>query len=81
MSYSNICVCNWEIDEITLLDPSANIIWKFVDKQLLLSPGNVTSDANGNIYVLGSASYNIVFISADGKKEDSCLVEKMVFKM
>ncbi|VDI41181.1 Hypothetical predicted protein [Mytilus galloprovincialis] len=67
LSKSNLCVCDQETDEILLFDLSANILWKFVDKNLLLTPGNVTSDANGNIYVLGLASYNVVFISADGK--------------
>lgn len=69
LSNSNVCVSHCETDEIILLDPSANIIWKFIDKNLLLSPVNVTSDVNGNIYALGRASYNIVFISADGKQK------------
>ncbi|CAC5423974.1 unnamed protein product [Mytilus coruscus] len=55
------------------VDPSANIIWKFIDKKLLMSPSKLTSDAYGNIYVLGEASYNVVYISADGKQSRQLL--------
>lgn len=67
LSKNNVCVCDFDTDEVILLDLQENIIWKFVDKNVLLSPTHLTSDANGNIYALGRASYNVVFLSADGK--------------
>ncbi|VDI63540.1 Hypothetical predicted protein [Mytilus galloprovincialis] len=73
MSNSNICMSKSYTDDITLFDPSANIIWKFVDHELLRSPTHLTSDANGNIYVIGKTSYNVVFISADGKQSRQLL--------
>lgn len=73
MSKSNICMSDMYEDFITLLDPSANIIWRFIDKELLQSPTHLTSDSNGNIYVLGQNSYNVVFISADGKQSRQLL--------
>lgn len=73
ISTCNVCMSNTYTGSITLFDPSSNIIWKFRDKKLLDSPENLTSDEKGNIYVLGRHTYNVVFISADGKQSRQLL--------
>lgn len=65
-SQNNVCMINSYEDTVTLFDPSAKVIWKFIDKDLLRSPSRLTSGANGSIYVL---NYNgVVCISAHGKQ-------------
>lgn len=65
-SQNNVCMSNSYEDTVTLFDPLAKVIWKFLDKDLLRSPNRLTSDANGNIYVLNSSG--VVCISAHGKQ-------------
>lgn len=58
---------NCETDEITCYDLNGKVIWTFCDEQILSGPVGLSTDASGNVFVLGFSSNNLVVISADGK--------------
>lgn len=50
------------------------VLWEFEDKKLEW-PMGVTTDNDGNVYVVGSSSHNVLVISPDGKHHRELLNE------
>ena len=65
---NNICFTNSDQNSVTLVDSALNIIWKFEDRTMLRFPQGITADGDGNVFITGCFSNNVVFISADGRK-------------
>ncbi|CAG2216954.1 unnamed protein product [Mytilus edulis] len=53
---------------VTCCDYHGNILWTFCDKSLLLDPVGISVDNDGNVYVAGYHSNNVVVISPDGQR-------------
>lgn len=53
---------------IECCDIKGNVVWSFEDIEVLKQPRGIVVDKNGNIFVVGGLSENIVVISTDGKK-------------
>lgn len=68
----SICYTDTERDKVVLLNSVPQVLWKYQDK-LLGSPSKLTFDKQGNIYVVGGSTYNVVFISHDGKQSRQVL--------
>ncbi|VDI23368.1 Hypothetical predicted protein [Mytilus galloprovincialis] len=49
--------------------------WTFKDNMVLNEPGGIAVDNNGNVYVVGEKSLNVVIISSDGKHHKQLLSE------
>ncbi|CAG2208911.1 unnamed protein product [Mytilus edulis] len=56
--------CN---DSVTCCDYHGHILWTFCDKSVVRSPQGVSVDNDGNVYVVGCNTSNVVVISADGQ--------------
>ncbi|CAG2249869.1 unnamed protein product [Mytilus edulis] len=56
--------CN---DSVTCCDYHGHILWTFCDKSVVRSPQGVSVDNDGNVYVVGGYTNNVVVISADGQ--------------
>lgn len=65
----NIYFAYWKENTVFCCDMSGKILWKVKDRNLL-SPTGVTTDSDGNVYVSGFESNNVMRISNDGKRKD-----------
>ncbi|CAG2191121.1 unnamed protein product [Mytilus edulis] len=45
-----------------------NTIWTFCDRSVLMSPLGISVDNDGNVYVAGNYTHNVVIISPDGQR-------------
>ena len=54
-------------DTVTCCDLHGTTQWKFKDVHVLKSPHGISVDNDGNVYVVGCSSNNIVVISPDGQ--------------
>ncbi|XP_063426089.1 uncharacterized protein LOC134709891 [Mytilus trossulus] len=54
-------------DSVTCCDNHGHILWTFCDKSVLRSPQGVSVDNDGNVYVVGRYTSNVVVIAADGQ--------------
>ncbi|XP_076076632.1 uncharacterized protein LOC143047448 [Mytilus galloprovincialis] len=52
---------------VTCCDYHGHILWTFCDKCVMHSPKGVSVDHDGNVYVVGGYTSNVVVISADGQ--------------
>lgn len=43
------------------------ILWVFTNESVLETPGGITVDDKGNVFVVGTRFHNIIVISPDGK--------------
>ena len=50
--------------------------WKFNDKRVLREPVGISVDNDGNVYVVGYSSRNVVVISPDGQRHRQLLSSK-----
>lgn len=69
---NKICYTEPSSDQVTLLNSASNVLWKYKDA-ILRCPMKATFDKRGNIYVVGQSTYNVVFISHDGKQSRQVL--------
>ncbi|CAG2241606.1 unnamed protein product [Mytilus edulis] len=53
---------------VTCCDYHGNILWTFCDQSLLLDPAGISVDNDGNVYVAGYLTGNVVVISPDGQR-------------
>ncbi|XP_052064799.1 uncharacterized protein LOC127704703 [Mytilus californianus] len=53
---------------VTCYDLKGNKQWAFMNKSVLKYPTGISVDNNGNVFVVGRTSNNVVVISADGKR-------------
>ncbi|CAG2249870.1 uncharacterized protein [Mytilus edulis] len=54
-------------DSVTCCDYHGHILLTFCDKSLLLCPLGISVDNDGNVYVVGNRTQNVVVISPDGQ--------------
>ena len=52
---------------VTCCDYHGNTLWTFCDRSVLMSPLSISVDNDGNLYVVGLYSHNLVIISPDGQ--------------
>ncbi|XP_063404186.1 uncharacterized protein LOC134687657 [Mytilus trossulus] len=53
---------------VTCCDYHGYILWTFCDKSVLEYPVGISVDSDGNVFVAGQYTHNIVVISPDGKR-------------
>ncbi|CAC5408466.1 unnamed protein product [Mytilus coruscus] len=59
---------NHKDHSVTCCDYHGNILWTFCDKTVLLFPLGVSVDNDGNVFVVGYSTQNVVVISPDGQR-------------
>jgi hypothetical protein len=57
---------NYSTHTVTCCDLQGTTQWKFKDEHVLRCPRGISIDNDGNVYVAGRDSSNVVFISPDG---------------
>ena len=67
---------NPDNDTVTGSDLHGTIKWKFKDENLLKCPLGISVDNDGNLFVVGFISENVVVISPDGQKQRQILSKK-----
>lgn len=68
VSQDKLYSARWDTGEIFCYDLQGKTNWKFENKSLVNPPNGITTDIEGNAYVTGSFSNNVIFISSDGKE-------------
>ena len=71
---------NYFTHTVTCCDLHSTTPWKFNDKCVLLYPCGISVDNNGNVYVVGCNSNNVVVISPDGQRHRQLLSSKVGLK-
>jgi hypothetical protein len=67
---------NYNTDVVTCCDLHGTTQWEFKDKRVLLGPRGISVDNDGNVYVVGYYSNNVVVISTDGQRHRQLLSSK-----
>ncbi|XP_071136151.1 chromosome partition protein Smc-like [Mytilus edulis] len=67
---------NSDTHSVTCCDYHGNILWTFCHISILLSPFGISVDKNGNVFVVGLGSRNVVVISPDGQSFRQLLSRK-----
>jgi DNA-binding beta-propeller fold protein YncE len=60
---------------VTCCDLHGTTQWQFNDERVLQSPCGISVDNEGNVYVVGNSSNNVVVISSDGQRHRQLLSE------
>ena len=55
-------------DTVTCCDLDGTTQWEFTDKRVLQCPRGISVDNDGNVYVVGRTSKNVVVMSPDGQR-------------
>ncbi|XP_063401781.1 uncharacterized protein LOC134686006 [Mytilus trossulus] len=53
---------------VTCCDFHGNLLWMFYDESILTSPLGISADNDGNVFVVGFGTNNVVAISPDGQR-------------
>jgi DNA-binding beta-propeller fold protein YncE len=61
---------------VTCCDLHGTTQWEFKDNRVLRSPGGISVDNDGNVYVVGFSFNNVVVISPDGQRHRQLLSSK-----
>jgi DNA-binding beta-propeller fold protein YncE len=61
---------------VTCCDLHGTTQWEFGDKRVLRGPRGISVDNDGNVYVVGCDSSNVVVISHDGQCDKELLSSK-----
>jgi DNA-binding beta-propeller fold protein YncE len=67
---------NFNTDTVTCCELHGTTQWKFNDKRVLREPVGISVDNDGNVYVVGYSSRNVVVISPDGQRHRQLLSSK-----
>ena len=67
---------NWNTGTVTCCDLQGTTQWEFKDERVLRYPRGITVDNDGNVYVTGRDSNNVVVISPDGQRHKQLLSSK-----
>jgi WD40 repeat protein len=67
---------NFNTHTVTCCDLHGTTQWEFKDERVLQCPRGITVDNDGNVYVVGCSSSNVVFISPDGQRHRQLLSSK-----
>ena len=83
---SNICYVATSGDKLYYTNTSTNTVtccdlhgttqWEFKDKRVLQHPLGISVDNDGNVYVVGCWSSNVVVVSPDGQRHRQLLASK-----
>ena len=63
-------------DAVTYCNLQGTTQWEFSDKHILEGPRGISVDNDGNVYVVGRCSANVVVISPDGQRNRQLLSSK-----
>ncbi|CAC5424024.1 unnamed protein product [Mytilus coruscus] len=55
-------------DSVTCCDFQGKILWTFSDASVLKTPLGISTDNNGNVFVAGANTDNVIVFSPDGKR-------------
>jgi WD40 repeat protein len=64
---------NTNTNTVTCCDLHGTSQWKFKDTRVLQSPFGISVDNDGNVYVVGYYTHNVVIISPDGQRHRQLL--------
>ena len=64
---------NTNTHSVTCCDLHGATQWKFKDERILQCPRGISVDNDGNVYVVGNRSNNVVVISPDGQRHRTLL--------
>ncbi|CAG2226593.1 unnamed protein product [Mytilus edulis] len=64
---------NYEYNNVVCCDRNGALVWTFKDDFVLKEPEGIAVDNNGNVYVVGEKSSNVVILSNDGKHHKELL--------
>ncbi|CAC5390580.1 unnamed protein product [Mytilus coruscus] len=69
---TSVCGCSMLPDDggnhsVTCCDYYGNILWTFCNKSVLAGPNGISVDNDGNLFVAGVWTQNVVVISSDGQ--------------
>jgi hypothetical protein len=67
---------NYNTDAVTCCDLHGTTQWEFKEQRVLLGPRGISVDNDGNVYVVGYYSNNVVVISTDGQRHRQLLSSK-----
>ena len=67
---------NTDTHIVTCCDLHGTTQWKFTDERVLSIPRGITVDNDGNVYVVGCNTNNVVVISPDGQSHKQLLSSK-----
>lgn len=63
----NLFYTNCNDGSVTCIDFQGNVKWEFKNKSVLDAPFGISVDRDGNVYVVGEYSNNVVIISPNGQ--------------
>jgi hypothetical protein len=66
----------WNTHTVTRCDSYGTTQWRFRDTRVLQGPLGISVDNDGNVYVVGHISSNVVVISPDGQRHRELLSSK-----
>ena len=66
----------WKTHTVTCCDLQGTTQWEFKDTHVLQYPLGISVDNDGNVYVVGFRSKNVVVISSDGQRHRQLLSDK-----
>jgi hypothetical protein len=75
-SGDNLYYTNTDTHTVTYCNLHGTTQWEFKDERLLQYPLGISVDNDGNVYVVGYDSNNVVVISPDGKRHRQLLSSK-----
>ncbi|XP_071121456.1 RB1-inducible coiled-coil protein 1-like [Mytilus edulis] len=64
---------NPKANTVTCYDQQGKTHWTFRNERILQTPAGISVDDNGDVYVLGRGSNNLIMISTDGKRHRQLL--------
>ena len=67
---------NYRTHTVTCCDLHGTTQWQFKDERVLRRPYGISVDKDGNVYVVGHDSNNMVVISSDGQRHRQLLSNK-----
>jgi DNA-binding beta-propeller fold protein YncE len=76
ISGDKLYYANVNAHTVTCCDLHGTTQWKFSDKRVLRGPFGISVSNDGNVYVVGYSSSNVVVISPDGKRHRQLLSSK-----
>jgi DNA-binding beta-propeller fold protein YncE len=68
ISGNKLYYTNYRTHTVTCCDLHGKAQWEFKDERVLQSPRGISVDNEGNVYVVGNSSRNVVVISSDGQR-------------
>ncbi|XP_071123315.1 uncharacterized protein [Mytilus edulis] len=79
-SFVDVAICNekmyyssYEYDTVICCDLKGTPIWTFKNKSVLSYPSGISADKDGNVFVVGHGTQNVVVISSDGRTHKELL--------